>query len=169
MSTTISSATGAWTPALIQQVIDDHKSMPGAMLPTLHAIQDHFGHIPDSAVPLIADSLSCTRADVHGIISFYHHFRTQPAGRNVIQICRAEACQAVGSRQLEAHVKASLKVDYHQTTQDREITLEPVYCLGNCACGPAVQINNDVHGRVTPERFDELADELKTVAVEVKW
>ena len=164
MSTTISSATGAWTPALIQQVIDDHKSMPGAMLPTLHAIQDRFGHIPDSAVPLIADSLSCTRADVHGIISFYHHFRTQPAGRNVIQICRAEACQAVGSRQLEAHVKASLKVDYHQTTQDREITLEPVYCLGNCACSPAVMIDDNVYGRVDPAKLDALLADKGTKA-----
>lgn len=169
MSTPHSSVTGALSPALIQEVINDHKLMPGAMLPTLHAIQDRFGYIPDDAVPLIADSLNCTRADVHGIISFYHHFRTHPAGRNVIQVCRAEACQSVGSRQLEAYVKAVLNIDYHQTTQDREVTLEPVYCLGNCSCGPAIRINDDVHGRVTPDRFDELAEELKTVAVEVKW
>ncbi|MCM2132183.1 formate dehydrogenase subunit gamma [Larsenimonas rhizosphaerae] len=168
MSTTSSPAAGAWTPALIQEVIDDHKSMPGAMLPTLHALQDRFGHIPDGAVPLIAETLSCTRADVHGVISFYHHFRTRPAGRSVIHVCRAEACQAVGSRQLEAHIKASLKVDYHQTTPDHEFTLEPVYCLGNCACGPSIRINDDVHGRVTPARFDELADELTTTVVEVK-
>ncbi|MCM5705508.1 formate dehydrogenase subunit gamma [Larsenimonas salina] len=168
MSNASASATGAWTPALIQEVIDAHKALPGAMLPILHAIQDRFGYIPDAAIPLISETLSCTRADIHGIITFYHHFRTQPAGRNVIHVCRAEACQAVGSRQLEAHIKKTLNVDYHQTTLDHEFTLEPVYCLGNCACGPSIRVNDDIHGRVTPTRFEELADELTTAVVEVK-
>lgn len=168
MSQIHSPVADAWTPAQIQAVIDAHRERPGAMLPILHAIQDRFGFIPDDAVPMIAETLRHTRAEVHGIISFYHHFRTHPAGRSVIQICRAEACQSVGSRQLEAHVKASLGVDYHQTTPDHEFTLEPVYCLGNCACGPSIRVNDDVYGRMTPERFDQLTDELSATVVEVK-
>ena len=168
MSQIHSPVADAWAPAQIQAVIDAHRDRPGAMLPILHAIQDRFGFIPDDAVPMIAETLRHTRAEVHGIISFYHHFRTHPAGRSVIQICRAEACQSVGSRQLEAHVKASLGVDYHQTTPDHEFTLEPVYCLGNCACGPSIRVNDDVYGRMTPERFDQLTDELSATVVEVK-
>ncbi|MEQ5837532.1 formate dehydrogenase subunit gamma [Marinobacter sp. NFXS9] len=157
-----------WTPELIQQAVDAHKDMPGAMLPILHAIQDRFGYIPEAAVPIIAESLRHTRAEVHGIISFYHHFRTQPSGSHVVQVCRAEACQAVGARQLEAHVKARLGVDYHQTSRDNEFTLEPVYCLGNCACGPSIRVDDDIHGRMDAEKFDRLADRLTTTAVEVK-
>ncbi len=168
MSHASSPVADAWTPAQLQAVIDAHQSTPGAMLPMLHAIQDRFGFIPDAAVPLIADALRHTRAEVHGIISFYHHFRTHPPGRSVIQICRAEACQSVGSRQLEAHAKATLGVDYHQTTPDHEFTLEPVYCLGNCACGPSIRVNDDVFGRMTPEQFDQLTDELSATVVEVK-
>lgn len=168
MSQIHSPVADAWTPAQIQAVIDAHRERPGAMLPILHALQDRFGFIPDDAVPMIAETLRHTRAEVHGIISFYHHFRTHPAGRSVIQICRAEACQSVGSRQLEAHVKASLGVDYHQTTPDHEFTLEPVYCLGNCACGPSIRVNDEVYGRMTPERFDQLTDELSATVVEVK-
>jgi len=159
---------GAWTPAQIQEVVDTHKSMPGAMLPTLHAIQERFGYVPEAAIPIIAETLRHTRAEVHGIISFYHHFRTQPPGRHVVQVCRAEACQAVGSRQLEAHVKTALGVDYHQTSLDREFTLEPVYCLGNCACGPSVRVNDEVHGRMTAAKFDRLVERLTTTVLEVE-
>ncbi|WP_110647819.1 formate dehydrogenase subunit gamma [Salinicola peritrichatus] len=159
---------GAWTPAQIQEVVDTHKSMPGAMLPTLHAIQERFGYVPEAAIPIIAETLRHTRAEVHGIISFYHHFRTQPPGRHVVQVCRAEACQAVGSRQLEAHVKTALGVDYHQTSLDREFTLEPVYCLGNCACGPSVRVNDEVHGRMTAAKFDRLVERLTTMVLEVE-
>ncbi|REC93445.1 formate dehydrogenase subunit gamma [Kushneria indalinina] len=168
MSQTHSPVADAWTPAQLQAVIDAHSRMPGAMLPTLHAIQDRFGFIPDAAVPMIAEALRHTRAEVHGIISFYHHFRTHPPGRSVIQICRAEACQSVGSRQLEAHARKALGIDYHQTTPDHEFTLEPVYCLGNCACGPSVRVNDDVYGRMSPEQFDQLTDELSATVVEVK-
>lgn len=159
---------GAWTPAQIQEVVDTHKSMPGAMLPTLHAIQERFGYVSEAAIPIIAETLRHTRAEVHGIISFYHHFRTQPPGRHVVQVCRAEACQAVGSRQLEAHVKTALGVDYHQTSLDREFTLEPVYCLGNCACGPSVRVNDEVHGRMTAAKFDRLVERLTTMVLEVE-
>ena len=152
----------------IQDEVDALKHTPGAMLPILHAIQDRFGYIPDEAVPIIAETLRHTRAEVHGIISFYHHFRTRPAGRHVVQICRAEACQAVGGRQLEQHAKSALGVDYHGTTLDRQFTLEPVYCLGNCACGPSIRVGDEIHGRVDPARFDALMDDLSATVVEVK-
>jgi len=156
-----------WAPQAIQAEVDALKHKPGALLPILHALQDRIGFIPEAAVPIIADALHQTRAEVHGVISFYHHFRTTPPGRHVVQICRAEACQSVGARQLEAHAKARLGVDYHQTTADREITLEAVYCLGNCACGPSIRVDDSVRGRVTPEAFDELIDELQTRPLEV--
>ncbi|MDT8896080.1 formate dehydrogenase subunit gamma [Halomonas sp. I1] len=162
------SAPAEWTPPLIQDEVDALKDKPGALLPILHAIQDRVGFIPDAAVPIIAESLGLTRAEVHGVISFYHHFRTARPGSHVVRICRAEACQAVGARALEAHAKASLEVDYHQTTRDQEITLEAVYCLGNCACGPSVCVDDRVHGRVTPETFDRLVDDLRTAPLEVK-
>ncbi len=156
-----------WSSQSIQAEIDALKHTKGALLPILHALQDRFGFIPSDAVPLIAASLQQTRAEVHGVISFYHHFRTAPPGRHVVQICRAEACQSVGARALEAHAKARLGVDYHQTTPDREITLEAVYCLGNCACGPSIRVDDSVRGRVTPEAFDDLMDELQTRPLEV--
>ncbi|MFS8172819.1 formate dehydrogenase subunit gamma [Vreelandella titanicae] len=156
-----------WAPQAIQAEVDALKHKPGALLPILHALQDRIGFIPEAAVPIIADALHQTRAEVHGVISFYHHFRTTPPGRHVVQICRAEACQSVGARQLEAHAKARLGVDYHQTSADREITLEAVYCLGNCACGPSIRVDDSVRGRVTPEAFDELIDELQTRPLEV--
>lgn len=156
-----------WSLQSIQTEINALHHKPGALLPILHALQDRFGFIPPDAVPLIAESLQQTRAEVHGVISFYHHFRTTPPGRNVVQICRAEACQAVGARQLESHAKARLGVDYHQTTSDQEITLEAAYCLGNCACGPSIRVNDSVRGRVTPEAFDALVDELQTRPLEV--
>ncbi|CAD5262867.1 MULTISPECIES: formate dehydrogenase subunit gamma [Halomonadaceae] len=156
-----------WAPQAIQAEVDALKHKPGALLPILHALQDRIGFIPEAAVPIIADALHQTRAEVHGVISFYHHFRTTPPGRHVVQICRAEACQSVGARQLEAHAKARLGVDYHQTTPDREITLEAVYCLGNCACGPSIRVDDSVRGRVTPDAFDALVDELQTRPLEV--
>lgn len=156
-----------WTPQSIQAEIDAIKHKPGALLPILHALQDRLGFVPEGAVPIIAESLGQTRAEVHGVISFYHHFRTTPPGTHVVQICRAEACQAVGARRLEAHAKARLGIDFHQTTRDREITLEAAYCLGNCACGPSIRIDDEVRGRVTPEAFNALVDELRTRPLEV--
>ncbi|MGY4879147.1 formate dehydrogenase subunit gamma [Vreelandella aquamarina] len=156
-----------WAPQAIQAEVDALKHKPGALLPILHALQDRFGFIPEAAVPIIAEALNQTRAEVHGVISFYHHFRTTLPGRHVVQICRAEACQAVGARQLEAHAKTRLGVDYHQTTGDREITLEAVYCLGNCACGPSIRVDDSVRGRVTPEVFDALLSELQTRPLEI--
>lgn len=147
-------------PEAIRNVVLDVtgrlKEMPGALLPVLHGIQDALGYVPEDAVPLIARELNLSRADVHGVISFYHYFRQKPAGRHLIQLCRAESCQAMGAVTLEKHVKQRLGVDFHQTTSDGQYTLEPVYCLGNCACSPALMIDGELKGRVTPERFDAL-------------
>ena len=141
----------------VRAALDEHRAAPGALLPILHAVQDALGYVPPDAVPLIAHELNLSRAEVHGVISFYHHFRTQPTGKHVVYLCRAEACQALGARALEAHAKQSLGIDFHETTADGAITLEPVYCLGNCGCGPSLLVDaEDLHGRVTLEIFDAL-------------
>lgn len=159
---------GDWTPDMIRDEVDALKHKPGALLPILHAIQNRVGYIPDGAVAIIAEALQQTRAEVHGVISFYHHFRTHPVGSKVIHVCRAEACQSMGGRTLEAHIKARLGVGYHGTTADNEITLEPVYCLGNCACAPSIRVNDDIHGRITPQKFDRLVDKLTTSTLEIQ-
>jgi formate dehydrogenase subunit gamma len=151
-------------PRRLQSLVDRHTGLPGALLPILHAIQDEFGHIPEQATSVIAHGLNLSRAEVHGVITFYHHFRQHPPGRNVVQVCRAEACQAVGAEALEAHARKCLGIDFHETTADGAVTLEPVYCLGNCAVGPSLRVNDDIVGRVTPERFDEIIAELREEA-----
>jgi formate dehydrogenase subunit gamma len=128
----------------------------GALLPILHAIQDTLGHVPPSAVPAIAAALNLSRAEVHGVVSFYHHFRTAPPGRHVVQLCRAEACQSMGAEALAARLRERLGIDFHQTTADGRITLEPVYCLGQCACAPAALVDGEVHGRLSDERAADL-------------
>lgn len=140
--------------ATVVEVTARLKDKPGALLPVLHGIQNALGHVPEDAVPLIAREMNLSRADVHGVVSFYHFFRTRPPGRRVIYLCRAESCQAMGAAALEKHVKSTLGVDYHETTDDGAYTLEPVYCLGNCACSPALMVDEELMGRVTPERFD---------------
>jgi formate dehydrogenase subunit gamma len=140
----------------VEALIEGLKDQPGALLPILHAIQKHLGYVPEEVVPSIAKALNLSRAEVHGVISFYHYFRQKPPGRHVIQLCRAESCQSMGSQALETHAKAVLGVDYHERTADGRYSLEPVYCLGNCAASPAIMIDEDVFGRVTPERFDAL-------------
>lgn len=140
----------------INSVLDALKDLPGALLPVLHEIQDRLGYVPSSALPRIADALNLSRAEVHGVISFYHDFRQTPPGRHTVRICRAEACQAMHAEVLERHVKKRLGIDYHETTADGTFSLEPVYCLGNCACSPAVMIDNELYGRVGTERMDAL-------------
>ncbi|MFD2113890.1 formate dehydrogenase subunit gamma [Thiorhodococcus fuscus] len=149
----------------IQGIVREKASLPGALLPILHAIQGRTGWVPEEAVPLIADALNLSRAEVQGVLDFYHDFRREPPGRHIVQICRAESCQAMGSQTLEAHAKASLAVDFHQTTSDGAISLEPVYCLGNCACSPAIRIDDEVFGRVDSSRFDRLVDGLRAEEV----
>lgn len=152
------------SPDLIKQqtaqLIEPLASMPGALLPILHALQDEFGYVPDESVSVVAKALNLSRAEVHGVITFYHHFRRTPGGRRTLYVCRSEACQAVGGRRIEEHVKTRLGVDWHETSFDGQITLEPVYCLGNCACAPAVMLDEQVVGRVTPESIDALIAEL---------
>jgi len=151
--------------AKVHAAIEAHRERPGGLMPLLHAVQDTVGYVPPDAVPLIAHALNLSRAEVHGVISFYHHFRTHAPGRHVVQICRAEACQALGARALEAHAKKSLGIDFHQTTEDGAVTLEAVYCLGNCGCGPSVLVDDDeLHARVTPESFDALMRAAREVA-----
>lgn len=151
--------------AKVQAAIDANRDRPGGLLPLLHAVQDTVGYVPPDAVPPIAHALNLSRAEVHGVISFYHHFRTHPPGRHTMQICRAEACQSLGARALEAHAKKTLGIDFHETTADGAITLEAVYCLGNCACGPSVLVDADeLHARVTPDAFDALVRAAKEVA-----
>ena len=145
---------------LIAALIARFREVPGGLLPLLHAVQDSLGCIPAGAVPAIAGALGLSRAEVHGVISFYHDFRSEPAGRHVLQICRAEACQAMGSRELEAHVKARLGIDYGATSADGAVTLEAVYCLGNCACSPSVRLDDAIHARVDAARLDALLAEL---------
>jgi formate dehydrogenase subunit gamma len=146
---------------IVESAIASHRGKIGALLPVLHSIQDSLGHIPRDAVPLIARAMNLSRAEIQGVIGFYHDFRGEPAGEHIIHLCRAEACQAMGSRELENHARESLGIDFGETTQDGLFTLEPVYCLGNCACTPSIRINDDVHARVSIEKFDALIAELE--------
>jgi formate dehydrogenase subunit gamma len=145
----------------IDEHIVAHKNVPGALLPLLHAIQDDVGYIPEGVYPEIAKALALSVAEVHGVVTFYHHFRTHPCGRHILQICRAESCQAMGSEALEAHAKACLSVDYHGTTTDQALTLAPVYCLGNCALSPAVMLDDEVYGRVDRQKIDALINQAR--------
>jgi formate dehydrogenase subunit gamma len=140
----------------VLEVCTELKSVAGALMPILHAVQAALGYVPKDAVPLIASELNLSRAEVHGVLTFYHYFRTHPPGRHVVHMCRAEACQSVGAVALEAHAKKSLGIDFHQTTADQAVSLEPVYCLGNCSLGPSIMIDDRLQGRVSPQRFDEL-------------
>jgi formate dehydrogenase subunit gamma len=146
----------------IESVCTALEHLPGALLPILHGIQDALGFISPDAIPLIAKRLNLSLAEVHGVVSFYHYFRTLRPGRHVLHVCRAEACQARGASTLETHAQASLGVGWHGTTADGAITLEPVYCLGNCALGPAVMLDHRLVGRVTHERFDALVAAART-------
>jgi len=142
--------------AEIRRLAEARAAEPGALLPILHAIQDRLGHVPDAAVPIVAEVLNLSRAEVHGVVTFYHFFRTTPPGKRTLYVCRAEACQSMGSRALETYARKKLGVDFHETTADGRLSLEPVYCLGNCACSPAVMVDETVYGRVTPQRLDEI-------------
>jgi formate dehydrogenase subunit gamma len=155
-----SSAINPTVQANAQEIIATLKDKPGALLPILHGIQDELGYVPAETVPAIADALNLSRAEVHGCISFYHYFRDTPPGKTTIHLCRAESCQAMGSKALEEHVKSRLGIDYHETTADGAFSLEPVYCLGLCACSPSMQVGNEVYGRVSAEFFDNTIQQI---------
>lgn len=140
----------------VELALATHRGRPGPLLQVLHEVQNRLGYVPPGAVPLIAEALNLSRADVHGVVTFYHHFRQSPAGRHTIQLCQAEACRSMHCETLTEHAQRKLGVKLHGTTPDGRVTLEPVYCLGNCACSPAMMIDGQLHGRVTPEAFDEL-------------
>ncbi|HYQ65791.1 NAD(P)H-dependent oxidoreductase subunit E [Actinophytocola sp.] len=142
----------------VRSAVAAHRADRGALLPILHDIQATFGYVDPAVVPILADELNLSRADVHGVISFYHDFRKSPAAGTHVRVCRAEACQAAGAEQLVAHVKDRLHTDIGGTSPDRGTTLDQVFCFGNCALGPTVEINGRISGRVTPQRFDALLD-----------
>jgi len=141
-----------------------HKDVPGGLLPALHGIQDALGHIPPEAVPLIAEQFNLSRAEVHGVVSYYHHFRSAPAGRVLVQVCRAEACKSMGADALLAHAADRLGCGVHGTSADGQSSLEPVFCLGLCASSPAIAVNDEVHARVTPAMFDAIVEEAGSAA-----
>ncbi|ODT99956.1 MAG: formate dehydrogenase subunit gamma [Pseudonocardia sp. SCN 72-86] len=141
---------------VLSRALEAHHGSRGALLPILHALQEELGHVPPSAVPVLADRLNLSTAEVHGVVTFYRDFRTTPPGRVTVRVCRAEACQAVGGEALMEHAAASLGVERGGTTADGAVTLDEVFCLGNCALGPAVQVGDRLHGRVTPARLDAL-------------
>lgn len=147
--------------AQVDDILATLAEQPGALLPILHAVQEALGYVPPDQVGRIAQRLNLSRADVHGVLSFYHYFRQHPPGRHVVQVCRAEACQAVQCERTEAHVRQRLGVDYGETTADGAFSLEAVYCLGNCAAGPSVMVDDELYGRVTPERLDTVLDEWR--------
>lgn len=140
------------------RILDAHAGLEGPLLPVLHAVQAKFGHIPQAALPVIAQALALSRAEVHGVISFYHDFRTAPAGAHVLKLCRAEACQAVGADALAAQVQSHLGIGWGETTPDGRVTLDPVFCLGLCACGPAALVDGAPLGRVEAAHLFDLLD-----------
>ena len=143
-------------PAIVEAIASRLKGRAGALMLILHEVQDRFGYVAREGVPIIAHALNLSRAEVHGVVTFYHDFRHQPPGRDVIRLCRAESCQAMGAVALADYVRGRLGVQFGETTRDGAFTLEAVYCLGNCALGPSIMIDQQLHGRVTPERFDAL-------------
>jgi formate dehydrogenase subunit gamma len=142
----------------VRSAVAAHREDRGALLPILHDIQATFGYVDPAVVPILAEELNISRADVHGVISFYHDFRKAPTSGTHVRICRAEACQAAGAEELVAHAKERLHTDVGGMSPDRDATLDQVFCFGNCALGPTVEINGRISGRVTPQRFDALLE-----------
>ena len=149
------------TAAIVQLAIASNAKRRGALLPILHDVQDQLHYIPAAAVPIIAGALNLSRAEVHGVISFYHHFRQEMPGKHCVQICRAEACQAAGANELIEHAHRATGCKWHATTPDGALTLEPVYCLGHCAAGPAIMIDETPYARVSAQDFDHLLAQLR--------
>jgi formate dehydrogenase subunit gamma len=142
----------AWNPESVRDIAERLKSLDGPLLPILHAINGQFGYVDERALPIIAEVLNLTRAEVQGVVSFYHDFRRAPAGRHIVKICRAEACQAMGAERLITELETALGVKLGETSAEGRITLEPVYCLGNCALSPAALIDGRLYGRLDAAR-----------------
>jgi formate dehydrogenase subunit gamma len=142
-------------------ILDELKGIEGPLLPILNRIQDEFGYIPQEALPVIAHALNISRAEVYGVVSFYHDYREKPAGRHVLKVCRAEACQSMDGERLSQRLLSALGIDWHETTPDGAVTVEPVYCLGLCACSPSAMLDGQVIGRLDDARVDQLAAEVR--------
>ena len=154
------SAAGGSPAEVVASAILKYADVPGGLMPLLHDIQASLDYVPKESVAAIASGMCLSRAEVHGVVSFYHDFHYESRGQTTIHLCRAEACQAMGSRKLEQHVKSRLGIDFGGTTADGRFSLEPVYCLGNCACSPSIRIGDDVHARVDAAHFDRLLEEI---------
>jgi formate dehydrogenase subunit gamma len=152
---------GTGIEAQVASIVDGMKGMEGPLLPILHEVQEEFGYVPQEALPVIARGLNLSRAEVYGVVSFYHDYRKEPAGRHVLKVCQAESCQSMGSDAVAARLRQALGIDFHQTTPDGRVTLEPVYCLGLCACSPAAMLDGEVIGRIDADRIDEIVAEVR--------
>ncbi|MGJ5083291.1 formate dehydrogenase subunit gamma [Bradyrhizobium sp. HKCCYLS3013] len=151
----------SWDAARGAEIIAEHSKMEGATLPILHALQETFGHVPEDAIPMIASALNLSRAEVYGVFTFYHDFRANKAGRHVLKLCRAEACQAAGGDALAARAEAKLGIAMGNTTADERVTLEPIYCLGLCATAPSAMLDGRLVGRLDEARIDALVSEAQ--------
>jgi len=153
-----------WDAKLAQTLIQELQELPGALLPILHALQGEFGYVDRAAIPLVAEALNLSEAEVHGVIGFYHDFRQEPPGRHVLKVCRAESCQAMGCEELVAHIATRLGAKPGETAADRSVTLESVYCLGNCALSPALLLDDRLYGRVSTGMVNALLDDARRPA-----
>jgi formate dehydrogenase subunit gamma len=151
----------SWNAERAREIIAEHIGLEGPMMPILHSLLEEFGCVSPAAVPLIADALNLTRAEVHGVITFYHDFRSEPCGSHLLQLCRGEACQSMGSESVAADVLAKLGVSWHGTTNDGEVTVEPVYCLGLCACSPTALLDGEPLGWLDAAKVTEALDEAR--------
>ena len=147
--------------ALVREIADAYEGVEGATLPILHKVQEALGYIPDSALPIVAEALNISRAEIYGVVTFYHDFRREPPGRHVVKLCRAEACQAMGGREVAAHLKKRLGVDFGETSPDGRVTLEAVYCLGLCATAPSAMVDGRLVGRIDREKADAITLEIQ--------
>jgi formate dehydrogenase subunit gamma len=150
-----------WNEERAAEIISEHAGLEGATLPIFHALQDAFGCVPEAAVPMVAETLNLSRAEIHGVVTFYHDFRREPPGRHVLKLCRAEACQACGGDALAAHAEKKLGVSIGETTPDRRVTLEATYCLGLCAVAPSAMLDGRVWGRLDKARLNALISEAQ--------
>ena len=152
---------GTETAARAAEIVEELRGLEGPLLPILHGIQEEFGYVPAEALPVVADALNLSKAEVHGVATFYHDYRREPAGRHVLKLCQAEACQSMGSDRVAAEVQQALGIGFHETSADGSVTLEPVYCLGLCACAPAAMLDGEPIGRIDAGTVDEIVAEVR--------
>src|ERR1700757_460459 len=161
MTTAFEASLEPWDEARGAEIIAEHSSQEGATLVILHALQEAFGYVPEPAIPMVAEALNLSRAEVYGVFTFYHDFRKEPAGKHVLKLCRAEACQAAGGQALAARAEKRLGIACGNTTADRRVTLEPIYCLGLCATAPSAMLDGRLVGRLDQTRLDALIAEAQ--------